>query len=84
MRETVELYELMAGQTSLLTVEFHDPMPNPAPVRMLGVQFAGTAVLTSEGRTLQVNGGSEIDIANGILRVSQSATQRVRFLRAFR
>ena len=47
---------------------------------MLGVNFAGTAVMESEGRRLQVNGGSEIDIANGILRVSQSATQRVCFL----
>jgi ABC-type uncharacterized transport system involved in gliding motility auxiliary subunit len=47
---------------------------------MLGVHFAGTAVLRSEGRTLQVNSPSEADIANGILRVSQSASQRVCFL----
>src|SRR5262249_19751387 len=31
-------------------------------------------------RRLQVNGGSETDIANGILRVSRSATQRLCFL----
>ena len=80
MRETVELYELMARQTPRLTVEFHDPMLNPAQARMLGVNFAGTAVLRSEGRTLQVNSPSETDIANGILRVSQSATQRLCFL----
>jgi ABC-type uncharacterized transport system involved in gliding motility auxiliary subunit len=80
MRETVELYELMAAQTPRLTVEFHDPMINPAQARMLGVSFAGTSVLESEGRRLQVNGGSETDIANGILRVSQSATQLVCFL----
>jgi ABC-type uncharacterized transport system involved in gliding motility auxiliary subunit len=36
--------------------------------------------MESEGRRLQVNGGSEIDIANGILRVSRGATQRVCFL----
>jgi len=80
MRETVELYELIAKQTPRVTVEFYDPVINPAQARMLGVQFAGTAVLTSEGRRLQVNGGSETDIANGILRVSRSATQRVCFL----
>ena len=55
-------------------------MLNPAQARMRGVQFAGTAVMKSEGRKLQVNGGSETDIANGILRVSQSVTQRVCFL----
>src|SRR5437870_10185985 len=80
MRETVELYELIARQTRLVTVEFYDPMLKPAQARMLGVQFAGTAVMESEGRKLQVNGGSETDIANGILRVSRSATQRVCFL----
>jgi ABC-type uncharacterized transport system involved in gliding motility auxiliary subunit len=80
MRETVELYELMARQTERVTVEFYDPMLQPAQARMLGVQFAGTAMMRSEGRTLQVHGGSETDIANGILRVSQGVTQRVCFL----
>jgi ABC-type uncharacterized transport system involved in gliding motility auxiliary subunit len=80
MRETVELYELMARESPRLTVEFHDPMINPAKARMLGVNFAGTAVLESEGRRLQVNSASETDIANGILRVSRAATQRVCFL----
>lgn len=80
MRETVELYQLMATQTGRLTVEFHDPTVNPAQARRLGVNFAGTAVMESEGRRLQVNGSAETDIANGILRVSRSATQRVCFL----
>ena len=80
MRETVELYELMARQSPRFTVEFHDPMLNPAQARLLGVNFAGTAVMRSEARTLQVNSPSETDIANGILRVSQSATQRLCFL----
>ena len=80
MRETVELYELVARQTSRVTVEFFDPMLQPAQARMFGVNFAGTAVMESEGRRLQVNGGSEVDIANGILRVSQAAIQRVCFL----
>jgi ABC-type uncharacterized transport system involved in gliding motility auxiliary subunit len=80
MRETVELYQLIARQTPLVTVEFYDPMINPAQARLLGVNFAGTAVMESEGRRLQVNGGSETDIANGILRISQSATQRICFL----
>ena len=80
MRETVELYELIAAQTRLVSVEFYDPMLKPARARMLGVQFAGTAVMESEGRQLQVHGGSEADIANGILRVSQGARQLVCFV----
>ena len=80
MRETVELYQLMAGESDRLTVEFHDPMLNPAAARLKEVQFAGTAVMTSEDRTLQVHGHTETDIANGILRVSQGAKQLVCFL----
>lgn len=80
MRETVELYELIARQTDKISVEFYDPMTNPAQARMLGVQFAGTALMRSGERKLQVHGASETDIANGILRVSRGATQRVCFL----
>src|SRR6267143_182206 len=80
MRETVELYELIGKQTKRVTVELYDPMLNPAQARMLGVQFAGTAIMESEGRKLQVNGDSETDIANGILRVSRATTQLVCFL----
>jgi ABC-type uncharacterized transport system involved in gliding motility auxiliary subunit len=80
MRETVELYKLMASETDSVTVEFHDPTLNPAQARMMGVRFAGTAVLRSEDRSLRVHGATETDIANGILRVSQGAKQLVCFL----
>src|SRR5690349_9759166 len=63
MRETVELYRLMAAQTGKVTVEFVDPMLNPAQARMRGVEFAGTALMESEGRKLQINGPTETDIA---------------------
>ena len=80
MRETVELYALMARQTDKLTLEFFDPMLNPAQARMRGVQFAGTSILESEGRKMQISGSSETDIANAILRVSLGVTQKVCFL----
>src|SRR5258708_4000143 len=80
MRETVELYELMARQTDKLILEFFDPMLNPAQARMRGVQFAGTSLLESEGRKMQISGSSETDIANAILRISLGVTQKVCFL----
>ncbi|HTS53488.1 MAG TPA: GldG family protein [Burkholderiales bacterium] len=80
MRETVELYQLMAAQTDKITGEFYDPMLNPAQARMRGVEFAGTAIMESEGRRLTINSPSETDIANGILRVSQGVQQVVCFL----
>lgn len=80
MREAVERYALMAAHSDQITVEFHDPTLNPAQASLLGVQFAGTAVLASDGRHLHVHGSSETDIANGILRVSQGSKQRLCFM----
>ena len=80
MRETVDLYRLFASKSDKVTVEFFDPMVNPAQARMRGVEFAGTAIMESEGRKLTVNGPTETDIANGILRVSQGVQQVVCFL----
>lgn len=80
MRETVDLYQLMAARTPKISVEVFDPTISPAQARLMGVQFAGTAVLRSEGRKMLVNGPNETDIANGILRVSRATTQRICFL----
>jgi ABC-type uncharacterized transport system involved in gliding motility auxiliary subunit len=55
-------------------------MLNPAAARLRGVQFAGTALLESEGRKVQISSPSESDIANGILRVSLGVTQKACFL----
>jgi ABC-type uncharacterized transport system involved in gliding motility auxiliary subunit len=80
MRETVEFYQLIARHSDKVTVEFYDPMLNPAQARLRGVQFAGTAIMESEGRRLQISGDKETDIANGILRVSMAVQQTVCFL----
>ena len=80
MRETVELYQLIARQSDKITLELYDPMLNPAQARLRGVQFAGTAIMESEGRRLQVSGDKENDIANGILRVSMGVQQTLCFL----
>ncbi len=80
MRETVELYEQFAAQNAKISVEFFDPMLNPSQAKMRGVEFAGTALMESEGRKLTVNGPTETDIANGILRVTQGKQQVACFI----
>lgn len=80
MRETVELYEQIAAQNPQITVEFFDPLLNPAQAKLRGIEFAGTALFQSESRKLIVNGPTETDIANGILRISQAKQQVACFL----
>ena len=80
LRSSVELYELFDEASPRVTVEYQDPNLNPAAARLAGVQFAGTAVLESEGRRHYVHGPTETDIANGLLRASLGVKQRVCFL----
>lgn len=80
MRETVELYQLFASQNDKISIELYDPMLNPAQAKLRGVEFAGTAIYESEGRKLTVNGPTETDIANGILRITQAKQQVACFL----
>jgi ABC-type uncharacterized transport system involved in gliding motility auxiliary subunit len=69
-----------SAQTDKVTVEFFDPMVNPAQARLRGVQFPGTALLKSGDREMQVHGPEETDIANAILRISLGAQQTACFL----
>ncbi len=81
MRETVELYRQMAAQSQgKITLDLFDPMLNPAQARIRGVEFAGTAIIESEGRKLQIQGPTETEIANNILRVTQGVQPRLCFL----
>ncbi len=80
MRETVELYQLFASHNDKISIELYDPMLNPAQAKLRGVEFAGTAIYESEGRKMTVNGPTETDIANGILRITQAKQQVACFL----
>ena len=79
MRETVELYQQIVAQNDKMTIEFFDPMLNPSQAKLRGVEFPGTALMESEGRKITVNGPTETDIANGILRVTQGKQQMACF-----
>lgn len=79
MRETVELYQQIVEQNDKMTIEFFDPLLNPSQAKLLGVEFPGTALMESEGRKITVNGPTETDIANGILRVTQGKQQMACF-----
>jgi ABC-type uncharacterized transport system involved in gliding motility auxiliary subunit len=80
MRDTVELYEQIAAANKLITLELFDPFLNPAQARLMKVQFAGSAVLKSEGREHRLDKHTETEIANAILRVSRGSTPRLCFL----
>ncbi|NLY27656.1 MAG: GldG family protein [Alcaligenaceae bacterium] len=62
-----------------IRVQGVDPTLQPAEARRLGVQFAGSAVLQSSGRSLTINGGTETDFTNGLIRILNQTNQTVCF-----
>lgn len=73
------LLEQYAARNRQITVHSFDPALAPAEARRQQVQFAGSAVFESNGRRVVVNGGSEADFTNGLIRVTAQADQSVCF-----
>lgn len=67
------------GVNPLITVRTIDPMLQPAEARRHQVQFPGTVVFEAGGRRVAVNGGTEVEFTNGLIRASQQAVQTVCF-----
>ena len=79
MNDARAVLEQYAARTPLLTVYAFDPAISPAEARRQQVQFAGTAIFESQGRRVVVNGGSEADFTNGLIRVTAMGNQTVCF-----
>ena len=79
MNDARALLDQYTAQTRQLTVRSFDPALAPAEARRQQVQFAGTAIFESNGRRVVVNGGSEADFTNGLIRVTAKADQTVCF-----
>lgn len=79
MNDARALLEQYAAHAPLLSVKSYDPALAPAEARRQQVQFAGTAVFESMGRRIVVNGGSEADFTNGLIRVTARGDQTVCF-----
>ena len=82
MNDARALLEQYAARNRQLTVRSFDPALAPAEAMRQQVQFAGTAIFETsgpEGRRVVVNGGSEADFTNGLIRVTAKGDQMVCF-----
>ena len=79
MNDARALLEQYAARNRQLTVQNFDPALAPAEARKQRVQFAGTAIFESNGRRVVVNGGTEADFTNGVIRVTANSDQTVCF-----
>jgi ABC-type uncharacterized transport system involved in gliding motility auxiliary subunit len=79
MGDALALLKQYAAVTPQLTLKAFDPALAPAEARRQQVQFAGTAVFEAGGRRVVVNGGSEADFTNGLIRVTAQGNQLVCF-----
>ncbi len=79
MNDARALLEQYAARSRQLTVRSFDPALAPAEAMRQQVQFAGTAIFESAGRRVVVNGGSEADFTNGLIRVTTTGDHAVCF-----
>lgn len=79
MVDALHLLRQYERANSLIQVTGVDPALRPAQARAAGIQFAGSAVLESGERRATINGGTETDFTNGLIRISQSGSQTICF-----
>ena len=82
MNDARALLEQYAARNRQLTVRSFDPALAPAEALRQQVQFAGTAIFETggpQGRRVVVNGGSEADFTNGLIRVTAKGDHAVCF-----
>lgn len=79
MGDARALLKQYASGSSMITLATYDPAIAPAEARRHQVKFAGTAVFEAGGRRVVVNGGSEADFTNGLIRVTSHGHQTLCF-----
>ncbi len=79
MVDALALLAQYARANPAIQVRGVDPAVHPAEARRLGVQFAGTAVFETAARTLTVNGGTETDFTNALIRSTTHTAQTLCF-----
>ncbi len=80
MQDAKRLLEQYAAETPLFRLRTADPHQEPGVARRYDVSYPGTAVFESGERRLQVNGGSEIEFTNALIRAVRSDTRTLCFL----
>lgn len=79
MSDARALLRQYAAGSPMITLATYDPAIAPAEARRHQVRFAGTAVFESVNRRVVVNGGSEADFTNGLIRVMSHGHQTLCF-----
>ncbi|MGS1009171.1 GldG family protein [Achromobacter anxifer] len=84
MVDALELLRQYQRANPLIQVRGVDPALRPAEAREAGIQFAGSAVLAAGERRMTINGGTETDFTNALIRISQRGAQTVCFTQGHR
>lgn len=66
-------------ENPLIKVFAVDPLVHPSEARKYNIEFAGSAVVESGDKKLIINGGSETDFTNALIKVSRNNLQTICF-----
>ncbi|MGH1485501.1 MAG: GldG family protein [Cellvibrionaceae bacterium] len=79
MQDAFALLKQYADASDYISVRAIDPQLQPAQARRYNIRFAGSSIFTSDDRQIIVNGGSETDFTNGLIRISLQAKKHICF-----
>ncbi len=79
MNDSRLLLEQYASASEHISVRAVDPQLQPAEARRYNIRFPGSSVFRSNGRTVVINGGTEADFTNGLIRITNQSEQQICF-----
>lgn len=79
LKDAADTLRLFEGESEKLSLEIFDPVIEPSLAEKHGIRFAGTAVIRSRDRKVELNLIDEVAFVNGLIKVTSSSRGKICF-----
>ena len=79
LKDAAETLRLFANESDAISLEIFDPVIQPSLAEKYGIRFAGTAIISSEKRNIEINLIDEVSFVNGLIEAVSSNLGKVCF-----
>ena len=69
LKDAADTLSLFAKESEKLSLEIFDPVIEPSMAEKHGIRFAGTAIVRSGDRRVEINLTDEVSFVNGLIKV---------------
>ena len=79
LKDAANTLRLFANESEALSLKIFDPVIEPSLAEKHGIRFAGTAVIQSGDRRVEINLIDEVSFVNGLIKVVSSSRGKICF-----